>query len=458
VSGNFDFDLFVSHASEDKDAFVRPLVEALTNEALAVWYDETELVPGCSLFETVERGLARSRFGVLVLSHAFFAKRWPRKELNALTARAMATGESVLLPVWLGVSEADVRDYAPLLADVFAIRGDRGVDYTAARIRSVVRPQRSPVTIAREILSREFGVATPPPGDPWWLDAIESAAEDGVEGTFQHSMAFGRWSFPLPPPSQAPDERARRFAQAVMRNAWVEEAERRPITPITPPNVVHEFIAEFPGLRETAVEHWGYLAAYAPQLTIPGLGGNFEPWFDEWVRLAREGRPPYSSETIALHADDFLRIEPATVTCTFCQGELMGPPVKPEGWEIADYAFWLLSDAADWLPATIRDLLHRGMGDWAVWPWVEYSGWWDRDEFGMTGALASQLYRARERGKPLTRPSPASRADAVTRATAAVAHHGLPNSPEVLAERLFDSGWIEAHAVSMRRRRDLQSG
>ena len=266
----FDFDVFVSHASEDKDSFVRPLVEALTGEALTVWYDETELVPGCSLVETIERGLARSRFGVLILSHAFFGKRWPRKELNALTARAMATGESVLLPVWLGVSEADVRGYAPLLADVFAIRGDRGVDYTASRIRSVIRPERSPVAIAREILSRDFGVATPPPGDPWWLDAIESAAEDGVEGTFQHSMAFGRWSFPLPPPSRDPEERAGRLAQAVMRNAWVEEAERRPITPITPPDIVHEFIAADVMLRglgadEEARGDLGIRAAFAEQ-------------------------------------------------------------------------------------------------------------------------------------------------------------------------------------------------
>lgn len=362
----------------------------------------------------------------------------------------MATGESVLLPVWLGVSEADVRAYAPLLADVFAIRGDRGVSYTASRIRSVVRPERSPVSIAREILSRDFGVGTPPPGDPWWLDAIESAAEDGVEGTFQHSMAFGRWSFPLPPPSEDPEERARRLAQAVVRNAWVEEAERRPITPITRPDVVHEFISEFPGLWETAEEHWGYLAAYAPQLTIPGFGEGFEPYYDEWVRLAREGRAPYSSDTVALHADDFFGVEPATITCTFCQGELMGPPVMPDGWEVADYAFWLLSDAAEWLPARIRDVLHRGMGDWGVWPWVEYSGWWDRDEYGITGALAVQLYRARERGKAVKRLSPAARADALARATAAVEHHGLPNSPEVLTERLLNSGWLEAHALRRR--------
>jgi hypothetical protein len=64
------------------------------------------------------------------------------------------------------------------------------------------------------------------------------------------------------------------------------------------------------------------------------------------------------------------------------------------------YAFWLLSDATDWLPTRLRNVLHRGMGEWRVWPWVEYSGWRDRDEYGITGALAMQLSRARERGKP----------------------------------------------------------
>lgn len=441
----FDYDLFISHASEDKESFVRPLVEALTNESLTIWYDETELVPGCSLIETVERGLARSRFGVLVLSRAFFEKRWPRKELNALATRELATGESVLLPIWLGVTEADVRGYSPLLADRFAIRGDRGVDYTAARIRSVVYPERSPVAIAREILTERYGVATPPPGDPWWLDAIESAAENETEGTFQHGMAFGRWCFELPPPSRDPDERARRLAQAVIRNAWVEEAERRPITQITPPDVVHEFIREFPGLRETALEHWGYLAAYAPQLTIPGFGGEFETYFNQWVDAARRGRPPYSADSIALHADDFLGERPSGLACTFVQGEHMGPPVRYEGWEIADYAFWLLSDDSRWLPDRVRAVLRQGIGEWAQWPWITRSGWWDPESYGVTGALSHQLWRSQERGRPLKRPSAAARADALARATAAVDRLELSDSPEVLAQRLFDeSGWIEA--------------
>ena len=138
----YDYDVFVSHASEDKDGLVRPLVEAMTRQGLAVWYDETELVPGVSLIETVERGLSRSRFGVIVLSKAFFVKNWPRKELNVLASRELATGESVLIPIWLDVTEADVRRYSPLLADRWAIRSDVGLDEVARRVCDRVVPDQ----------------------------------------------------------------------------------------------------------------------------------------------------------------------------------------------------------------------------------------------------------------------------------------------------------------------------
>ena len=130
----------------------------------------------------------------------------------------------MLLPIWLDVDEADVRRYSPLLADRFAIVANRGLDYTAARITRAVRPGTSPLVLARERLS-EHGVATPPPADPWWLDAIESAAELKGEDGFQGAVLWPRWGFPLPPKSDDPEERAERLAQAVMRDAWVAEAD-----------------------------------------------------------------------------------------------------------------------------------------------------------------------------------------------------------------------------------------
>src|SRR5690349_18227727 len=98
------WDVFISHASEDKDAVARPLAEALTKGGARVWLDEHELKLGDSLTGKIDHGLARSRFGVVILSDHFFAKKWPRAELAGL--RAMEEdGKKVILPIWHGVDK-----------------------------------------------------------------------------------------------------------------------------------------------------------------------------------------------------------------------------------------------------------------------------------------------------------------------------------------------------------------
>ena len=70
-----EWDLFISHASEDKD-FVRPLAEALRTHGVRVWYDEFELKPAMNLQRSINKGLAESRYGVVVLSYSFLTKGW----------------------------------------------------------------------------------------------------------------------------------------------------------------------------------------------------------------------------------------------------------------------------------------------------------------------------------------------------------------------------------------------
>lgn len=113
-------DLFISHASEDKDEFVRPLAGALQALGVAVWYDEFQLKVGDSLRRSIDRGLANSTFGVIVLSSAFFAKNWPQYELDGLVAREM-NGVKVILPVWHRVTKDEVMRFSPTLADRVAL-------------------------------------------------------------------------------------------------------------------------------------------------------------------------------------------------------------------------------------------------------------------------------------------------------------------------------------------------
>jgi hypothetical protein len=74
-------DLFISHASEDKDDFVRPLANLLRQYGLEVWYDEFELTVGKSVSRSIDKGISNSKFGLLVLSNTR-AKCLPRLRLG----------------------------------------------------------------------------------------------------------------------------------------------------------------------------------------------------------------------------------------------------------------------------------------------------------------------------------------------------------------------------------------
>lgn len=133
------FDVFISHASEDKDKVVRPLANALQESGLRVWYDEFELRIGDSLRRKIDHGLARSRFGVVVLSQAFFGKGWTNYELDGLVTRTVS-GEQILLPIWHNVSKAEVMGYSPSLADKLArSTASHTVEEIATEIADVIR-------------------------------------------------------------------------------------------------------------------------------------------------------------------------------------------------------------------------------------------------------------------------------------------------------------------------------
>lgn len=125
--------LFISHATEDKDDFVRPLFEALCND-FDVWYDEYSLAMGCSLLEEISKGLANCDYGVVVLSKHFFSKNWPQNELNGLFALE-EKDKKVILPIWKGVSMQEVKGYSPILADRMAAKAEDGVEKVVNEIK-----------------------------------------------------------------------------------------------------------------------------------------------------------------------------------------------------------------------------------------------------------------------------------------------------------------------------------
>lgn len=137
VASPEEWDVFISHASEDKEAIAAPLARALLAKGLRVWYDEFSLKLGDSLRKCIDRGLSRSRFGVVILSDHFFQKHWPQQELNGLASREV-NGAKVVLPVWHGVSFTEVQIYSPMLADRFAVETKDGLPLVVEKIMEVV--------------------------------------------------------------------------------------------------------------------------------------------------------------------------------------------------------------------------------------------------------------------------------------------------------------------------------
>jgi hypothetical protein len=99
---------------------VRPLAEKLREAGFSIWYDEFQLKIGDSLSRSIDRGLANSKFGIVVLSPSFFAKNWTSHELSGLVAKEM-NGGKVILPLWHKVSKNEVMKYSPTLADKLAL-------------------------------------------------------------------------------------------------------------------------------------------------------------------------------------------------------------------------------------------------------------------------------------------------------------------------------------------------
>ena len=95
-------DIFICHASEDKDSVVRPLYTDLERAGFDIWYDEAEIKWGDSITQKVNWGLVHSRYGIVVLSQSFVDKKWPNREFDSVMNIESSTGEVRILPLVVG--------------------------------------------------------------------------------------------------------------------------------------------------------------------------------------------------------------------------------------------------------------------------------------------------------------------------------------------------------------------
>lgn len=107
------WDTFLCHAWDDRQGVAKGLHDLLENSGVSVWFSEKNAVLGTPLMREIDKGLAKSRAGIVLVTP--FLRRLESagiadKELSALLAR------DLLVPIVHDTTYGNLRDVSPLLA------------------------------------------------------------------------------------------------------------------------------------------------------------------------------------------------------------------------------------------------------------------------------------------------------------------------------------------------------
>lgn len=116
------YDVFISHAWEDKEDFVDEFVIELESLGIKVWYDKQCIKWGDSMRARIDDGLKKSKFGIVVISPDYIAngKYWTKAELDGLFQLESVNGKT-LLPIWHNITKQQVMNYSPIIASKLAM-------------------------------------------------------------------------------------------------------------------------------------------------------------------------------------------------------------------------------------------------------------------------------------------------------------------------------------------------
>lgn len=116
-----EYDVFISHSANDKDSYVSELAEELKVSGVTIWYDTDNIGWGQSIRKEIDKGLANSKYGIVVISPSFIEKYWTNYELDGILNKESSTGNQMILPIWHNVTADQVKKYSYSLAGKLAL-------------------------------------------------------------------------------------------------------------------------------------------------------------------------------------------------------------------------------------------------------------------------------------------------------------------------------------------------
>jgi hypothetical protein len=107
-------DVFLCHAWDDRQGAAKELHDLLESRGVRVWFSEKDVGLGVPLLRAIDKGLANSRIGVVLVTPALL-RRLPAEGIADKELSTLLAGER-LVPVVHGTTYEALRDVSPMLA------------------------------------------------------------------------------------------------------------------------------------------------------------------------------------------------------------------------------------------------------------------------------------------------------------------------------------------------------
>ena len=136
-------DVFLCHAWDDRGGAAKELHDLLESRGVSVWFSEKDVPLGTPLLREIDRGLAKSRVGIVLVTPALLrrleAEGIADKELSALLAR------DLLVPIVHDTTYEALRDVSPLLGSRSGLStAEEPMANVAAKLAELVAPSLVP--------------------------------------------------------------------------------------------------------------------------------------------------------------------------------------------------------------------------------------------------------------------------------------------------------------------------
>ncbi|OTP28244.1 TIR domain-containing protein [Enterococcus mundtii] len=115
-----EYDVFISYASEDSN-YVDKLESAFNDAGFSIWQDRRSIGWGNSIRQSIDNGLIKSKFGLVVISSEYIQKYWTNYELDGILSKESSTGRQMILPLWHNVTKDEVDSKSPSLSNRLAL-------------------------------------------------------------------------------------------------------------------------------------------------------------------------------------------------------------------------------------------------------------------------------------------------------------------------------------------------